>query len=78
MAPLPKALTRTAVVLLVLGSLLFTSAFVAILWGDPVFKTKPDVSPEALKAAGISFEQPYPAAQRGCEYRPRAAWRDPT
>jgi pimeloyl-ACP methyl ester carboxylesterase len=54
-----RYLFRILMVLLGLAGLLFTLALVMILWSDPTFARAPDVSPEALAAAGISFEQPY-------------------
>src|SRR5690349_22073579 len=52
-----------------LAALLFTGAMVAILSGDPVFATAPDVSPAALAAAGIDFSQPYPSTPRDITLR---------
>jgi non-heme chloroperoxidase len=69
MAKFPKFLTCTLIALVALTGAVFTAAFVMILWGDPVFAAPPDISPAALEAAGISFEQPYPAAKRSFRMR---------
>lgn len=47
-----------------LAGLVLTAALGMILWGDPTFETPPDALPEAVAAAGISLEQPYPPAAR--------------
>jgi pimeloyl-ACP methyl ester carboxylesterase len=60
----PKALTRTALALTMLCGFILAAAFVMILWNDPQFEKPPDVSPQALAEAGISFEQPYRSAAR--------------
>lgn len=59
-----RILFRTLMVLAGLAGLLFVLALVMILWSDPTFAKPPDVSPEALAAAGISFEQPYTVETR--------------
>ncbi len=64
MIRLPKLVTRSLLAAVALAALGFTLALVMILWSDPVFGHLPDTSPEALAASGISFEQPYPAAER--------------
>jgi alpha-beta hydrolase superfamily lysophospholipase len=64
MAKLRRVLTRGLIALAALIAAVFGWTFVMILWSDPVFTAAPDLSPGALAAAGISFEQPYPAAQR--------------
>lgn len=61
---LKRFLFRTLMVLVGLAGLLFTLALVMILWSDPTFAKPPNVSPEALAAAGISFEQPYTVEPR--------------
>jgi alpha-beta hydrolase superfamily lysophospholipase len=66
---LPRFVIRSLIALAVLTGAVFTAAFVMILWGDPVFAAPPDISPAALEAAGISFEQPYPAAKRSFRMR---------
>lgn len=61
---LKRTLLRTLAVLAGLAGLLFALALVMILWSDPTFAKPPDVSPEALAAADISFDQPYPVETR--------------
>ncbi len=64
MATSRKLLLVFGLALGALAALVFTLAFVAILWNDPVFSTPPDVSPEALAASGIDLSQPYASAPR--------------
>ncbi len=61
---LKRILLRTLMALAGLAGLLFALALVMILWSDPTFAKPPDVSPEALAAADISFEQPYTVETR--------------
>lgn len=64
MAKLSGILVKTLAALAALIAVLFTAAFVMILWSDPEFTAPLEVSPEALKEIVASFEQPYPAAKR--------------
>jgi pimeloyl-ACP methyl ester carboxylesterase len=69
MATFRRVLIRGLIALAALIAAVFGWTFVMILWSDPVFIAAPDVSPRALAAAGISFEQPYPAAKRSFRMR---------
>lgn len=64
MSKLSGILVKTLAALAALLGVVFTAAFVMILWSDPEFTAPLEVSPEALQEIASSFEQPYPAAKR--------------
>ncbi|MEO8505359.1 MAG: alpha/beta hydrolase [Acidobacteriota bacterium] len=69
MAKIPRLLAGFLIALAGLAALIFTVAFALVLWSDPQFTTPPDISPQALAAAEISFDQPYPSTERSFRMR---------
>ncbi len=68
MSKLSKFLLKALIAPAVLAGLLFTLALLMVLWGDPEFPA-PGPSLDKLAAAGIRFEQAYPAAKRSFRMR---------
>lgn len=69
MSKLSRILVKTFTVLAALTGVVFTAAFVMILWSDPEFAAPLEISPEALQELAISFEQPYKAVKRSFRMR---------
>jgi alpha-beta hydrolase superfamily lysophospholipase len=69
MPKLSGILGKTLAALGVLTAVVFTAAFIMILWSDPEFTAPLEISPEALKEIALSFEQPYPAVKRSFRMR---------